>query len=62
MLRCPKSCRSPALEASIKLILPLLGQTAWADNEAALEVAPRNQLLDKETRHDGLAGTRIVRE
>ena len=50
------------MEAPIKLVLPLLGEAAGADDEAALQVAAGDQLLDQQPRHDGLAGARIVRQ
>ena len=50
------------LESPIQLVLPLLGETAGADHEAALKVAAGDQLLDEQPRHDGLAGARVVRK
>ena len=45
-----------------QLVLPLLGEAARADDEAALEVAADDQLLDEQARHDGLAGAGVVGE
>ena len=50
------------LEAAVKFILPLLGQAAGADDEAALQVAAGDQFLDEQPGHDGLACTGIVGE
>ena len=38
----------------------MFGQAAGADDEAALQIAAHDQLLDEQPRHDGLAGTRVV--
>ena len=38
------------VETAVQLVLPLLGQTAGADDEAALQVAARDQLLDQAAR------------
>ena len=46
------------MEAAVQLVLPLLGEAAGADDEAALEIAAGDQLLDQQPRHDGLAGAR----
>ena len=43
-------------------VLPLLDQRARRDDEAALQIAPDQQLLDEQARHDGLAGAGIVGE
>ena len=50
------------LESPVQLVLPLLGEAAGADHEAALKVATGDQLLDEQPRHDGLAGARVVRQ
>ena len=50
------------MEAPVKLVLPLLGEAAGADDETTLQVAAGDQLLDEQARHDGLAGARIVGE
>ncbi len=50
------------LEAAVELVLPLFGEAAGTDDEAALEVAAGDQLLDEEPGHDGLAGARVVGE
>ena len=38
------------MEAAVQLVLPLLGQAAGADDEATLQVAARDQLLDQAAR------------
>ena len=43
-----------------EFVLPLLDQGTGADDEAALDVAPDEELLDEEARHDGLARTRVI--
>ena len=48
------------LESPEELILPLFGERAGADDEAALEVAAGDQLFDEQAGHDGLAGAGIV--
>ena len=48
------------MKASVQLVLPLLGQTARADDETPLQVAPRDQFLHEEPGHDGLAGSWVV--
>jgi hypothetical protein len=48
------------VEALVKLVLPLLGQAAGADDQAALQVAPGDEFLDEQAGHDGLAGARVV--
>jgi len=50
------------VESSAQLVLPLLGEAAGADDEAALEIAASDQFLDEEAGHDRLAGAGIVRE
>ncbi len=50
------------VEAPVELVLPLLGEAAGADDEAALEVAAGDQLLDEQARHDGLPGAGVVGE
>jgi len=45
-----------------ELVLPLLGQAARRDDQAALQVAPDEHLLDQESRHDRLAGPGVVRQ
>lgn len=50
------------MEAMIEVVLPLLGQTAQANDEAALQVTAGDQPLDKQTRQDGFAATRVIRE
>jgi hypothetical protein len=48
------------MEPPRQLVLPLLGEAARADDEAALEVAPGDQLLHQEAGHDRLPGARVV--
>ena len=48
------------MEAAVELVLPLLGEAAGANDQATLQVAARNQLLDEQARHDRLAGAGIV--
>ena len=50
------------LEPAGKLVLPLFSQRAWADHQTPLDVSPGNQLLDQQSRHDGLAGPWVVRQ
>jgi hypothetical protein len=45
-----------------ELVLPLLGERAGSHHQAPLHVPAQHELLDEESCHDGLAGTRIVRE
>jgi len=48
------------VEAAVELVLPLLGEAAWADDEAAFEVAAGDEFLDEQAGHDRLAGAGIV--
>ena len=50
------------MEAPVELVLPLLGEAARADDEAALQVAAGDQLLDEQAGHDRLAGAGVVGE
>ena len=50
------------VEAPIQLVLPLLSQAAGTNNQATLEVAPCNELLDEEPCHDCLTSTRVISE
>ena len=50
------------VEAAVELVLPLLGQAARADDEATLQIAARDQLLDQQPGHDRLAGAGVVGE
>ena len=43
-----------------QLVLPLLDQAAWGDDQAALQVTAEHQLLDIQARHDRLARSRVV--
>ena len=45
-----------------QLVLPLLDQAARRDDQAALEIAADQQLLDQQPGHDRLAGAGIVGE
>ena len=49
-------------ELLLQFVLPLVGEAPRRDDEAALEIAAQEQLLDQEPRHDGLAGAWIVGE
>ena len=44
------------------LILPLFDEVARRDDQAALEVATDQKLLDQQPSHDGFAGARIIGE
>jgi hypothetical protein len=48
------------MEASVEFVLPLLSEVAGTDDEAAFEIASRNQFLDEETCHDGLTRAWVV--
>ena len=50
------------LEPAVKLILPLLRETAGTDDQTPLQIPASDQLLDEQPRHDGLAGTRVIGE
>src|SRR5205823_5060911 len=50
------------LELRAELVLPLNSERSGAHDEDAVEDAAELQLLDEQTGHDRLAGTRIVRE
>src|SRR5882762_10794242 len=43
------------MEATIKLILPLLGATSWTNDQTALEIAPGYELLNKQPSHNRFA-------
>jgi hypothetical protein len=45
-----------------KFVLPLLDEITGSDDQAAVEIAADQQLLDKQARHDGLAGAGVVGE
>jgi len=44
----------------VELVLPLLDQTAGANDQTALDNASYHQLLDKQPCHDGFPGAWIV--
>src|SRR5262245_31739454 len=48
------------MEPTIQLVLPLLGQAAWADNQAPLQIAARNHLFHQEAGHDRPPGAGVV--
>ena len=50
------------LEAELveQLVLPLLHEAAWRDDQAPVEVTADQQLLHVQARHDRLAGARVV--
>ena len=48
------------VEATVQLVLPLLDQAAGAHDQAPLQVAARDQLLDQQPGHDRLAGAGVV--
>jgi hypothetical protein len=49
-------------ELLVQLVLPLLYQATGGHDQTVVEVAPDGELLDEKARHDGLAGTRVVRQ
>ena len=50
------------LEPAPQLVLPLLGKAAGAHDQASLQVAAGDKLLDEQARHDGLARPGVVGE
>ncbi len=50
----------PKAELVVQLVLPLLHQRSGSHDQATGQVAAQEQLLDVQTAHDRLAGTRIV--
>src|SRR5215210_1786391 len=50
------------MKTPIEFILPLLGETAWTDDKAPLQVATNDQLFDEQSGHDGLSRTGVVGE
>src|SRR5256885_3413925 len=50
------------MEAAVQFVLPLLNETARANDQAAVQVATDQQLFDEEPGHDGLTGTGGVGE
>lgn len=52
----------PQVEALLQFVLPLFGERPGADDETALQIAAGDQLPDEQTRHDRLAGARVVGE
>src|SRR5215203_1257649 len=49
-------------ELEVELVLPLLDQTAWGDDQTAMDIIAEDQLLDVEAGHDRLAGAGVVCE
>ena len=49
-------------ELLLQFVLPLVGEATGRDDEAALQVAAEQQLLDEQAGHDGLARAGIVGE
>jgi hypothetical protein len=50
------------VEPLVQFVLPLLGQCAGTNDEAAAQVAADEQFLDEQPGHDRLACSRIVRQ
>ena len=50
------------VELLVKLVLPLFGQIARADDQAAAHIAADHQFLDEQAGHDGLARAGVVRQ
>ena len=50
------------LKAAVEFVLPLLGEAAGTDHQAALEIAAGDQFLDQQPGHNGLAGAGVVGE
>ena len=50
------------LKPALKLILPLLGETAGTDDQTPLQIPASDQLLDEQPRHDRFAGARVIGE
>ena len=48
------------VEAAVQFVLPLLGEIAGADDQAALQVAADSSSLMSSPRHDRLAGAGII--
>ena len=48
------------LKSQEQFVLPLLGEVAGTDDQAALQVATQHQLLDEKASHDGLARTWVI--
>ncbi len=48
------------VKTSVQLILPLLNEATWADDQAAVQVAADQQFLNEEAGHNGLAGAGVV--
>ena len=48
------------LKAAGKFVLPLFGQSAGANYEAALYISTGDQFLDQESRHNGLPSPGVV--
>ena len=50
------------VELLVELVLPLFGQIARADDQAAAHIAADHQFLDEQAGHDGLARAWVVRQ
>ena len=48
------------VKPAVEFVLPLLGEVAGANDQAALQVAAGQQFLDEQAGHDRLAGAGIV--
>ncbi len=48
------------MEAPVEFVLPLLGKAAGTYNEAALQIAARNQFFHEQAGHDGFPGAGII--
>ena len=55
-----RECSEGQTELLEHLVLPLLDQAAWGDDQDALGIGPHQQLADEQARHNGFAGARIV--
>ncbi len=49
-------------ELLVHLVLPLLHEAPWGDDQDPLGVGPHQELADQETSHDRLAGAGVVRK
>jgi hypothetical protein len=48
------------MEATLKFVLPLFGEAAGVENQAAAQVTTGDQLLDEQPRHDGFVGAGVI--